>query len=217
LSELVSLSPKIALIIDEITPEVDKASKSLNKLANTKIIEFKTFVKYDDPNVHAHLFEPLYETKKERKITVKVNFPLVSVPLISKGEMKSLKEGIVLIAPSKPEGVIFLVEHNAWGFIRLKKKTDYFALYVSSPESMISYFGKVEDVVKPRDPNSPISLEEARQYETYKEGKKVVVLKPNSLKKMENGIPRGVKKGKLQGIKFVTLNQFINAETTDDL
>ena len=59
LSELVSLSPKIALIIDEITPEVDKASKSLKKLANTKIIEFKTFVRDDASNVYAHLFEPI--------------------------------------------------------------------------------------------------------------------------------------------------------------
>jgi len=61
LSELLSSSPKIALIIDEVTPEVDKASKSLKKLANTEIIEFKTFVREDAPNVHAHLFEPLYE------------------------------------------------------------------------------------------------------------------------------------------------------------
>ncbi len=61
LSELLSSSPKIALIIDKITPEVEKASKSLKKLANTKIIEFKTFLREGAPNVRAHLFEPLYE------------------------------------------------------------------------------------------------------------------------------------------------------------
>jgi len=64
LSELLSSSPKIALIIDEITPEVDKASKSLKKLANTEIIEFKTFLREDAPNVHAHLFEPFYIIEK---------------------------------------------------------------------------------------------------------------------------------------------------------
>jgi predicted transport protein len=64
LSELLSSSPKIALIIDEVTPEVDQASKSLKKLANTEIIEFKTFVREDAPNVHAHLFEPLYVIEK---------------------------------------------------------------------------------------------------------------------------------------------------------
>jgi predicted transport protein len=64
LSELLSSSPKIALIIDEVTPEVDQASKSLKKLANTEIIEFKTFVREDAPNVHAHLFGPLYALEK---------------------------------------------------------------------------------------------------------------------------------------------------------
>ena len=55
------------------------------------------------------------------------------------------------------------------------------------------------------------------QYKEFKEGKKLVVLKPNSLKRLEKGIPMGVKRGKVQGIKYVTLTQFINAETTDDL
>jgi predicted transport protein len=77
LTELVSKPPKIALIVDKITPEVEKASKSLKKLADTKIIEFQTFVREDAPNVHAHLFEPLYgvervevkeKEERERKI-----------------------------------------------------------------------------------------------------------------------------------------------------
>lgn len=64
LTELLSTPPKIALIIDEITPEVDQASKSLKKLANIEITEFKTFVREDAPNVRAHLFKPLYVLEK---------------------------------------------------------------------------------------------------------------------------------------------------------
>jgi len=67
LTELLSKPPRIALIIDEITPEVEKASKSLKKLADTEIIEFQTFVREDAPNVHAHLFEPLYVVEKVSK------------------------------------------------------------------------------------------------------------------------------------------------------
>jgi hypothetical protein len=67
LSELVSKQPKIALIIDKMTPEVEKASKSLKKLADTEIIEFQTFVREDAPNVHAYLFEPLYAIEKISK------------------------------------------------------------------------------------------------------------------------------------------------------
>jgi predicted transport protein len=64
LSELLSKQPKIALIIDKMTPEVEKASKSLKKLAGIEIIEFQTFVREDARNVHAHLFTPLYEEEE---------------------------------------------------------------------------------------------------------------------------------------------------------
>ncbi|MEM4713389.1 MAG: hypothetical protein QXQ61_02440 [Candidatus Bathyarchaeia archaeon] len=78
LTELVSKPPKIAVIIDEITPEVEKASKSLKKLADTEIIEFKTFVRENAPDVKAHLInQPLFEAEriskaeeKERRIHV---------------------------------------------------------------------------------------------------------------------------------------------------
>ena len=59
LSSLVSKSPRIALIIDEVTAEVREASRALKRLAETKIVEFKTYVREDAENVHAHLFEPL--------------------------------------------------------------------------------------------------------------------------------------------------------------
>jgi hypothetical protein len=59
LSELIYTPPRIALIIDEITPEVEQASKSLKKLANADVVQFKTYVKEDDPRSHAHLFEPI--------------------------------------------------------------------------------------------------------------------------------------------------------------
>jgi predicted transport protein len=59
LSSLVSKSPRIAIIIDEVTDEVREASKALKKLGETEVVEFKTFVREDAPNVHAHLFEPI--------------------------------------------------------------------------------------------------------------------------------------------------------------
>lgn len=225
LSKLISNSPILAILINEKTRILEEACNSL-PLVDKQIVEFQIFERMDVGIRNAYLFEPLYEikgierevpkrgTSKEQIEEIPRIRPLVLS--ITKSELKTLREGIVLIAPSKPDGVDFLIEYNAWGFIRIKRKPDYFALYVSSPESKISYFGEVEDIVIPGASNSPISKEEARKYETFKEGKKVVVLKPNSLKKLEKGIPMGVRRGKLQGIKFVTLTQFINAETIDD-
>lgn len=62
LSSIISKPPKIAIIIDKVTDEVREASEALKKLGETEVVEFKTFVRKDAPNVHAHLFEPLYMT-----------------------------------------------------------------------------------------------------------------------------------------------------------
>jgi predicted transport protein len=64
LSKLLSQTPKIAVIIEKKTGEVIEACKILMKDFNTHIMEFNTFIREDAPNVHAHLFEPLYVTEK---------------------------------------------------------------------------------------------------------------------------------------------------------
>jgi len=68
LSELLSKPPKIVILIDEITDEVKEVQNFL-KQYDTKVIEFKTYVRENAENVHAHLFEPLYAMERisERK------------------------------------------------------------------------------------------------------------------------------------------------------
>ena len=63
LSKLFSKTPKIVVIIDEKTPDVEEACQALRY--SPEIIEFKTFVREDNPNTFAHLFEPLHITDEE--------------------------------------------------------------------------------------------------------------------------------------------------------
>ena len=69
--KLVSSPPKIVILIDEKTPEIENACHVF-KYA-TEIIEFKTYVRENAENVHAHFFEPLCETRKngEQKVGLK--------------------------------------------------------------------------------------------------------------------------------------------------
>lgn len=69
LSSLVSEPPNIALLIDEVTDEVREASRALKKLGETKVVEFRTFVREDAETVHAHLFEPIYAIEKIKLVT----------------------------------------------------------------------------------------------------------------------------------------------------
>jgi len=135
LTELVSKPPKIALIIDKKTPEVEKASKSLNKLAGTRIIEFQTFSREDAPNVHAHLFEPLHVTEKvseecereeaiRKKYTESYHLKNVAKDIISvyekiKNAMLKLDSSIK-INPQKY--YISLRKNKNFAYITLRKK-----------------------------------------------------------------------------------------------
>ena len=64
LSSLISKPPRIAIIIDQETEEVKEAIRALKKLGHVEVVEFKTFVREDAENVHAHLFAPIHERKR---------------------------------------------------------------------------------------------------------------------------------------------------------
>jgi len=57
LYDLISKTPRIAVVIEETGDKVKEACDGLK--VEPAVVEFKTFVREDDPNVHAHLFEPI--------------------------------------------------------------------------------------------------------------------------------------------------------------
>lgn len=62
LSDLISHDPVLAIIIEEETEKLREVSKTLSKIIETQVIEFKTFEREGVGSiVHAHLFEPLYK------------------------------------------------------------------------------------------------------------------------------------------------------------
>jgi len=64
LTELLSTPPKIAVIIDNVTPKLGRALNRLNRIANTEVVEFKTYIRENAENVKAHLFEPVHAAGK---------------------------------------------------------------------------------------------------------------------------------------------------------
>ena len=67
LSKLLSNPPRILVFIDQKTEEVVEACQVLKY--QTSIVEFKTFVREDAENVHAHIFEPVYTSTARDIIT----------------------------------------------------------------------------------------------------------------------------------------------------
>lgn len=59
LSDLISESPKITVIIEEMGEQVREACEGLK--VDPIVIDFKTYVRENAPNIHAHLFNPIAE------------------------------------------------------------------------------------------------------------------------------------------------------------
>lgn len=57
LTELLSTPPKIALILNALTPQLRKIVENLNSEINSEILEFKTFIGKDDPKLRYHKFK----------------------------------------------------------------------------------------------------------------------------------------------------------------
>lgn len=159
------------------------------------------------------LFENPFE---EQQKTTTTEIKIINRNVI----LDSKTPGEVIICPSKPDGVDFLVKYNAWGYVNISKNRnpEYFALYVGAPKSAIVYFGEIDSISEPLTSRSDIPniSEEDIDKALFDKGKRLVILKPNSLIKLENPIPLG-NKVILQSIRYVSLNDLVNAKTIDDI
>jgi predicted transport protein len=71
-SKLISSPPRIVVIIDQKNQETENACQVFKY--STDIIEFKTFVRENAENVHAHLIESLFSAEKtKQKETIKTS------------------------------------------------------------------------------------------------------------------------------------------------
>lgn len=169
--------------------------------------------------------ESFTEEKESVTPTEEVERVEEEIPTIERKDLlNKYPEGEVVVTTSKPRGVedelpsgeAFLEEYKAWGFVNVKREPDYFALYVSKPESKVKYFGKVKDIIEPTDSRSPVSDKVLGEESwSYEEGKKLILLEEDSIVKIVPPIEYGTKM--LLGLRYTTLENLVEAETTDDL
>lgn len=140
---------------------------------------------------------------------------------ISRDSLSGPDDASVVVFPTKESGVDFLRENNAWGFVRIGRNPDYVVMYVSEDVQQVRYVAKVEKII------SAPEAELARPPEAYFESgsdeaqagfdpdKKVIVFEDDSLYELEDPIPFETKW--LQSLRYTTLGELRNADTTDDI
>lgn len=134
--------------------------------------------------------------------------------------LKKYPKGKVVICPSRPGfempdnkyyGERFLLEYGAWGFVKIEKNPEYFALYLSSPVKAVRYFAVIDEIISPE---GDLRVENYQEYEIYSPGKMVIHLE-EPLIELNDEIP--FEGGIIPNIRYTTLDKFIEAETTKDL
>lgn len=132
--------------------------------------------------------------------------------VISREKIEGADNTFGALFPTRPNGIGFLRENNAWGFVRMNEDPKFVAMYVSGSEKEVQYFARVEEVV---DANDAGLARPEGDYSPFGTGKKVVLFEPESLYKLNDPIP--YRERTPYSLRYITLGDFRAATGTDDL
>lgn len=131
---------------------------------------------------------------------------------ISRREIEGADDTQVALFPTKPEGIEFIRENNAWGFVTISREPEFVAIYVSGSAKEVRYFARIEEIVNAKNAELARPVEEYPQFDP---SKSVVVFKPESLYELEDPIPYRVKTP--YSLRYTKIGDLRSATGTDEL
>jgi hypothetical protein len=137
--------------------------------------------------------------------------PQHTFPSLPRENLDGAADTRVVWMSSRPNGIEFLREHAAWGFVKQPRRDPaMLALYVSSPVQEVKYVGKIEDVVPVRE---FAGIDDTLKQQN--DGKYVVTL--SEVVELADAIPFGDGEANVRGMTYTTLGTLKDATTIDDL
>jgi hypothetical protein len=134
---------------------------------------------------------------------------------ITRREIDGDPSARVAVFPTRESGLSFLIENEAWGFVRVGSDFDYVAMYVTGDVREVKYFANVRDVVEPDEAELMREPLDYKDRAKIAEGKKVIMFESGSLYELEDPVPFESKYP--QSLQYTTLGKLQDAETTDDM
>jgi hypothetical protein len=134
---------------------------------------------------------------------------------IRRSDIPGPDDAEVAVFPTRESGLSFLIENNAWGFVRVGRSPDYVAMYVTQDVREVQYFATVRDVVPPAEAELVREPTEYLNRNEIDDDKMVVRFDPDSLYRLEDPIPYANKYP--QSLRYTTLGKFRAADTTDSI
>lgn len=201
--------------VGELTIDLEEQSREFVQSLVSVLREQRHFVSEEPLNQEEHREEDV-DRGEENNIPDKIE-PLEDqvAGTISRQEIEGDPDSRLAVFPTKETGLPFLIENEAWGFVRVGSDFDYVAMYVTGDVQEVRYFAKVREVVDPDEANLMRDPLEYIDRAKIGEGKKVIKFESGSLYELEDPIP--YKSRYPQGLRYTTLGQLRNANTTDDM
>jgi hypothetical protein len=131
---------------------------------------------------------------------------------ISRIDIEGPDDTLGALFPTQPDGVKFLRENNAWGFVMMEKEPAFVAMYVSRSSKEVRFFARVSEIVEAEEAELAHPVGEYPQFDV---GKKVVLFTTGSLYELKEPIPYRDKTP--YSLRYITLGNFRTATGTDEL
>jgi predicted type IV restriction endonuclease len=135
--------------------------------------------------------------------------------VIRRSQIEGDADAEVAIFPTRESGVDFLLENNAWGFVRVGRSPAYVGMYVSSPVQEVQFVAEVDRIVPAHEADLARPAESYVEIAHFDPEKQVVLFKPGSLHRLKAPIP--FEGRTIQSLRYTDLRRFKRASTTDDL
>lgn len=195
--------------VGELTIDLEEQSREFVQRLVSLLREQRHFVS-QDPSRGT-------ETERETEGTSDGIEPLENrvAGRIARSEIEGDSDARVAVFPTRRSGLPFLKENEAWGFVRVGSEFEYVAMYVTGDVGAVKYVAAVSDVVDPDEADLMRDPLEYRDGAKIAEGKKVIEFEAGSLYELADPVPFESKYP--QGLRYSTLGELRNAETTDDM
>jgi hypothetical protein len=201
-----SVAEAIDSEVGEIPVDLEEQSREFVQNLASVLREQRHFVSEEPPRETEEPDHPSEEIEPRRnRVAGK----------IARNEIEGDGDARLAVFPTKESGLPFLLENEAWGFVRIGSEFDYVAMYVTGVLREVKYFAKVKDIVEPGEAELAREPEDYQDGAKIAEGKKVIRFEPGSLHEFEDPVP--YETAYPQSLQYSTLGALRTAETTDDM
>lgn len=196
--------------LGDIPLDLEQQSREFVQNITAVLQEQRQFVSEDSPSVSED--ETTESVDEEPAIEPKRSHVAKT---IRRSDIEGDPESRVAVFPTRETGLPFLLENEAWGFVRIGSDFDYVAMYVTGDVREVQYIAEVGDIVEPTEANLEREPEEYVDRAKIAEDKLVIKFKPGTLYELEDPIPYETEYP--QSLRYTTLAKLKSADTTDKL